>query len=567
MENLREVELGDSGIQDKKKSKSKLAEEEVLKAMGFEFKPGPAGFVVATNEIAKKVRIALGSCERVFKVLKTVYIAEREHNKTILKSLKKIRSEAEPKNLEKEVSPGDETKREGKKKKQASPATAKYDPIDPLAKASSLAEEVIGKQATKRFHLANNVFAQVVQPLGKVVKDAKMKFTLIYQKHHSAGKEIFNLGSTVNAKKKESVDMLRACKEARRREIEKKNQPLAPEENGGFSSLFQAISTGVSEMVRGKFDEILKSTESSLLQYQQSISMANRRQDKFIKKDLPKFLKQYLSLSTSVIKMTKKSLLNCIQLQKMDSTLNTLVTELENYSKDLDPSGGLAVLIDSCNGTYKEVVDSFECKRWKYELPIRPLEVKARFGLENFRSSRKKNNNAADRDFLVVQRQPGTKSKKPRAKTNRSQNSVKKGTTMSKKKKEPEHSKEASEEIYIDTSKLETDASFLDGTNVKIDDAAKLGTGDNKEVMGELGLLSPEEKKGKPAEDPKKSALLSDLLGGDDNLDEDAELQRNMASAIEEGLDTPRDEPPSNIMDGLPVETFETEQQSDEALP
>eukprot|EP00466_Bigelowiella_natans_P009648 jgi/Bigna1/81739/fgenesh1_pg.83_\ len=449
----------------------------VLQTM--KFKPGPAGFVVAANDIASNVKNVLMSCERIHKALGTVYSGEREHNKKILNSLKKLRIQTATKTAKSEASAGGGgVKKEHKKEGHASAASSSSSSstegkspteprgdngeqgfiLDPLAKASQVSEDILRKQAVRRIRIASDMLEQVVHPLGQVAKDAKAKYTLLFNKHRGggrggcaqvsflpigkdascavAGHEIFELGDDVKRMKRESIEMLRACKEARRREIEKRNQPQSHEE-GRFSSLFQAISTGVSEMVRGKFDEILKDTESKLLLYQHAYEMtANSFVLAMItllsvcgaylrriegKKSLydeislcssntiplslsPFFMcfgalrsyRHYSSLTVSVSKMTKKAILSGLKFQNKDLSLKGLLSHLEMYAKSINPDTGVPMLINACLAEYIDTIKTFECSRWKYELPIHPLQVKPRFGLANMR--RKK----AQQDFVVV---------------------------------------------------------------------------------------------------------------------------------------------------------------------
>mmetsp|Transcript_7480 Transcript_7480/g.11820 ORF Transcript_7480/g.11820 Transcript_7480/m.11820 type:complete len:626 (+) Transcript_7480:79-1956(+) len=573
----------------------------VLQTM--KFKPGPAGFVVAANDIASNVKSVLMSCERIHKALGTVYSGEREHNKKILNSLKKLRIQTATKTAKSEASAGGGgVKKEHKKEGHASAASSSSSSstegkspteprgdngeqgfiLDPLAKASQVSEDILRKQAVRRVRIASDMLEQVVHPLGQVAKDAKAKYTLLFNKHRGAGHEIFELGDDVKRMKRESIEMLRACKEARRREIEKRNQPQSHEE-GRFSSLFQAISTGVSEMVRGKFDEILKDTESKLLLYQQSISKANRRQEKFIRRDLPVFLKHYSSLTVSVSKMTKKAILSGLKFQNKDLSLKGLLSHLEMYAKSINPDTGVPMLINACLAEYIDTIKTFECSRWKYELPIHPLQVKPRFGLANMR--RKK----AQQDFVVVDanriKSPASKKKKQQQQQQQRVRGGRKNTTGSNNNNPPRRAKGApasrkqrqaadpnrgqaktgpsragvdlksspvkksalppppeaavlvEEEVdegeeqegtsssakegpVIDTAMLSTVATFdLPETNTGAEDSPSLAV----EVSS--------------ADDVKKSALLSDLLGNDgEDDDDDLNLQQEMASAIEEGV-------------------------------
>jgi len=60
-------------------------------AAELDWKPGAAGFVSAANGIARIVRSLMVSGERIHLILGAVYQGERDHNKTILRTLKKFK--------------------------------------------------------------------------------------------------------------------------------------------------------------------------------------------------------------------------------------------------------------------------------------------------------------------------------------------------------------------------------------------------------------------------------------------------------------------------------------------
>mmetsp|Transcript_6733 Transcript_6733/g.12466 ORF Transcript_6733/g.12466 Transcript_6733/m.12466 type:complete len:424 (+) Transcript_6733:275-1546(+) len=194
--------------------------------------------------------------------------------------------------------------------------------------------------------------------------------------------------------------MLNNCKAALKREKEKimlQHRAKAKQDDGSLSSLFSKISTGVSEIVRGNLNEVVKTAESGALVYQQCISKANRRQEKYINKDLPRYLKHYALLSTCVTKMTRKALQAGFEFQLKDSSFASLSRVLVKQVNQINPTSGVQEMISSCLRFYEDVIANFSCSKWKYELPIHPLQIKNRFRL-----SKTAKQSPSKRDFVVV---------------------------------------------------------------------------------------------------------------------------------------------------------------------
>eukprot|EP00467_Chlorarachnion_reptans_P005292 CAMPEP_0114531564 /NCGR_PEP_ID=MMETSP0109-20121206/26133_1 /TAXON_ID=29199 /ORGANISM="Chlorarachnion reptans, Strain CCCM449" /LENGTH=505 /DNA_ID=CAMNT_0001714437 /DNA_START=182 /DNA_END=1699 /DNA_ORIENTATION=- len=497
MEGLKDVQL--ESHPQKVERASHIRSEKVSKTMGW--RKGPAGFVSAANDLSNKVRHLVSSSERLCKVLRTVYRGEREHNRKILNTLTKIKKDQKE--------------------------SAKEDAINPFAKAALLSEQILAKNAIRRLHIANDMLEQVINPLGTVVRDSKAKFQLISSQHRKAGLGIMALGAEVGAKRKESVHMLKMCVDARKREKEKLTNPGASGSEGGLSGFFSRIKSNVSEIVNGAFVEVVQSCEITLLQYQQTISKANRRQEKFIKNDLPRFLKHYARLTVSLSKMTKKTLNDSFEFQKKDATLKKLLPVLETFTNTIDPEKGLPMIVEACMDYYRETISTFTCKRWKYDLAIRPLQVKSRFGIQE----------KVERDFVEIKRnQKPKKLKKPKKNASGTHRQEKEEKTSQKQAP----SERESPGLFPEISDLEANAVENPKSAILSDllgDAPQ--EGDNElDNFGDDGDL--EVNINGDLEVDINADLDGDLDGDmDGGAELDIKLQKEMADAIEDGVGTP----------------------------
>eukprot|EP00468_Gymnochlora_sp_CCMP2014_P004331 CAMPEP_0167751992 /NCGR_PEP_ID=MMETSP0110_2-20121227/6886_1 /TAXON_ID=629695 /ORGANISM="Gymnochlora sp., Strain CCMP2014" /LENGTH=497 /DNA_ID=CAMNT_0007637549 /DNA_START=25 /DNA_END=1518 /DNA_ORIENTATION=+ len=496
---MKEVKLAE----EPKESKDKSVPSMKKIASELQWKPGAAGLVVAANELARKVKKLLTSAERIQKVLGAVYKGERDHNKIIIRTLRKLSSDGS----------------EG-----GSATTKGSDEV--LLQSAKLSEKMLTQQAARRIHIANDMLEQVVSPLGRVIRDCRMKYSAIFQKHSQAGQDIVACGNAVKLKKKEAIKLIRSCKDARERELEKQDTPEAQRGEGGISSLFQAISSGVSDIVRGKYEEIISSTESSLLQYKQTVAKANKRQEAFIRLEIPRFLKHYSVLSTSLTKMVQRALLSGFEFQKLDPILLSPLNTLEAFVKSIQPQEGLSVKISACLEFYSEVVKKFTCTRWKYDLPVSPLEVKKKFSLGKPRKG-----NVSDQDFVVVQRPRKVKTRRgDRKKNTKAPNANPKRSS-------------AGSPISITTVKVDKSSKGTTITSIEDFDSKV----DVSEIETELSTKKKEIDPEKIRQsNERKQALLQELLepkitvpkledDDEDEVDNDAlAIQKEMADALKE---------------------------------
>jgi len=440
------------GVSSSSPGRSKSVEQY---AAELDWKPGAAGFVSAANGIARIVRSVMVSAERIHAVLGAVYQGEREHNLRIVRTLKKFKTPNKNKNSSSSNNNDNNNNNNDKKEEPSATKTAANDQnkanlggsssssmsmatgttaatpgttssstssskksYNPLEQIGCVQVEVLAKQAVKRSHIAHHMLEQVVNPLGRVIKDSKIKLSAIFNKHNGAGSDIVKMGVMVKHRKKEVIDMLNNCKAALKREKEKvllehSRKQRAQEESSSLSSLFSKLSTGVSEIVRGNLNDLVKTAESGALVYQQGISKANRRQEKYINKDLPRYLKHYALLCTSITKMTRKALQAGFEFQNKDSTFALLSVGLMQNLNTLNPKHGVPEMIESCLIYYDSVIRTFTCSKWKYELPIHPLKIKNRFRL-----SKSARQSPSKRDFVVVRStsKPTTLKSKSKAK-------------------------------------------------------------------------------------------------------------------------------------------------------
>ncbi|GAB5361370.1 hypothetical protein AAMO2058_000707700 [Amorphochlora amoebiformis] len=498
MEGMKEIQLEDDA---KPVEVKETSSHEIAKKLGW--KPGPAGLVIVANEIARKVKKLLASADKVHKILGTVYSGERDHNKRILRTLKSFG--------------GGKPKPADKKKSKEGILSS----LDPLAKAAKLSEEMLARQAARRVTIANDMLEQVVNPLGRVVKDSRIKYAAIFHKQGESGGQIVSFGVEVKAKEKESFVMLKSCKEARRRErekMEKKENPTVHEAEGGISSLFSAISSGVSDIVRGKFDEILTKTESCLLHYKQTVTKANKRQEVYIRSEIPKFLKHYSLLSTSVTKMTCRALTSGFDFQRKDTPVVKYLDALDSYIKQIQPQEGIPIVVTACLDHYSDVINNFTCKRWTYNLPFLPMQVKARFSL-----IKEGHRQVSEQDFVVVTRpkknaqrrgKQGEKKKKfsPRPPAGPAPNAP------TSKRAPPESPSDPS--MAIEASSPTTES--IQAVEVPVNEEDEL---EKKKLL--LGLLGDDD-----GGDLAKEMAQAIAEGGDD--DDEDDLQANAPPAREE---------------------------------
>lgn len=447
-----------------------------------------------------------------------VYGGERDHQRVVLRMLAKL---PKPK-----------------------PSAAKRTIGAPLATVQKSSEAMLSRQATRRLRIAGDMLTQVVAPLGRVCSEARTRFAAAVKKQKTLGLKIVRLSSEVVTKRRECLSLLRACKEARQRERDRRAvaRSRSPRDDKGLSSIFSAFSDGVSNMLNGTLGDLARQAEGAAIRYQQAITRANQAQEHFIRVNLPRLIKLYGQLASSVTKMTKKALTEGIKFQTRDVSVEGLLKQFSEKVTQVDSDRDLAKMTAAQVLTfYSDLCSTFRSKRWKYDLPLKPTEIKSANLLI-------REDPAIDQDFVVVRRRPKksrVKTKGPKGPKGPRGARAAAAKNINEKKSKAQDPSARTTETTVDGAKpramdckqeipqsQSVSVSKDAGQDSAIVDAAEAQVG--VEVCG-----APEPK----PNSERQAALLSTLLGSeglgpdvdeDDEDDDDAELRKAMADVIAE---------------------------------
>lgn len=242
------------------------------------------------------------------------------------------------------------------------------------------AEKLMRDTLRRRAKTADSVVEKVTTPFTAWIADAKRKHGALMIQISSLKREIAGNERVVYGNREACKELLATCvraqsDEAKRKETEKAQQSL---------SLFGRLTTGLTDLYRGTFDDVARRAELAIADYISRISQANRRMEKYLGSDLPRVCHEYRQLAVTTCANAKTFLTTYYQIVASQQTESPAMAAMLKGLAQMQTGGGLPAMLKKADEEHrKNLAACIKMKRYVYELDVTLEHVKRKIYSKN----------------------------------------------------------------------------------------------------------------------------------------------------------------------------------------